>query len=1351
MNSFDPEARFYNNTNYDDDPDARFFNNTNNNDNDDDNFDDPNFDWDLSQNLRQNSNDDDDHNNNNPELSMIQVYRALLSIDEHDRVMLANDTDLSLTGLIQLLFRKVEVKIETRAVYDGMYNGGSRGMVGVRKTRLDDCYPFPFLQGPMGITLPDHLVPTLVNGRVFRRTLNDESFKSGRGDRAYVDWRWLSRFPQGRLVPVQTKSHGAPEVVRAGDRLVVLEINDVETARTVKEMVLSYGPMVVEVTFQYCLDCPFRSTSKTVEEITYRLVLNTESVGFDVVEFFGMIVDMDRSEVCAICLARALCLFRPNGALAKSQKPQNDDDDEYNYVPDPYEVGRSENVAILLKRYRKLKTTNQARGLDATLTVLDPRAKAVTSRIRDRNSVKQNVPATPEERGLETISRDRGLKVEKDVDSALRSPKSTCFRFGTWTAIVFTNKLFLHMPSGISKQSESKLFTSLRTSHADWFYGIPHVQESNGGGDSYGGSNGHGGGHKHSKSPAVSVLDVIEIDGYVGLCAWFTEACGFLLDELMSYRVAIVEGSLAVIVNAQDNNDVLTLVSDTVTEWIKFRRHLAHNMRVSTGTTAKREHWGFILYDLQPKKSGSVPSFDEVELVRTIWKRFVDMEVRDVQTGETKYIPQLGLEIYAQPMPTNIHPFHFVENLNAAAIAKSRARIKTNTQPKTIRWHPLVKDLVRQSRTTLKSVAIEHKRVGVFGVYCEGKVIDYDTADAGVVPSNVEEITLNDLYRDGELRCAELKFHPRLCMASFKQDDLQRGNTTAVEPYISAHMLMEDLLRFGTYTPGARYIVGMEVTYTSTNRIASALVTVSDAPTSPVIAVSHVWGWQKWHIPCRVIGSVCGEYQGQTSSKAINLVLRLLKRGFSVWLDLLCINQQSGADKNAQVKVMGDIYKRAMVVGTGCYFANFNPSEQYTERGWIVQECLKSKWMPVGLVIPQMMTEADLAHVREVLLMRHGGDYPDTANVVEPRIKQANELVTKLWGSLMGSNLIRKKTAAWRELTCLVARLHIFAAMWSAPDPNDLSMLAVSLSRNVSLAKDAWFIWGCQIASDKKVDPTGKVFEIEYSDMGLTLNSWARMTRTGLAAISTDKRTWWPFEAEGTQIASQGLPLQGAVSGAIERTSSSASTSSSKPASTATSSAAAASAERRGSLTKAVTVSRITRPPAVPVTRSPAAPVSRPSGTTTPRSSASANSNKTIDISDPINAILAKVGTRPVRLVMHNVQLSFAGTVVLLITPGVQCRVDELASGDSGEVVDAPINWPAGHEYIIRMSAPVNALSQYLLPTGRRVVHMPTSEKFQYRIEAVVWANVIPENVRKSASQTCELCCVLDEFSLVVK
>ena len=44
------------------------------------------------------------------------------------------------------------------------------------------------------------------------------------------------------------------------------------------------------------------------------------------------------------------------------------------------------------------------------------------------------------------------------------------------------------------------------------------------------------------------------------------------------------------------------------------------------------------------------------------------------------------------------------------------------------------------------------------------------------------------------------------------------------------------------------------------------------------------------------------------------LVLRDLKPSFPIWIDALCINQQSDNERNAQVSMMGDIYSRAAAV-----------------------------------------------------------------------------------------------------------------------------------------------------------------------------------------------------------------------------------------------------------------------------------------------------------------------------------------------------------------------------------------------------------------------------------------------------
>jgi hypothetical protein len=85
-------------------------------------------------------------------------------------------------------------------------------------------------------------------------------------------------------------------------------------------------------------------------------------------------------------------------------------------------------------------------------------------------------------------------------------------------------------------------------------------------------------------------------------------------------------------------------------------------------------------------------------------------------------------------------------------------------------------------------------------------------------------------------------------------------------------------------------------------------IPLNRAHSHPYEALSYVWGYTPGDTEVICDGKVI-----LVSRNCCNALrhLRLMTRERSLWVDSLCINQQSIPEKNQQVKLMGDIYKNA--------------------------------------------------------------------------------------------------------------------------------------------------------------------------------------------------------------------------------------------------------------------------------------------------------------------------------------------------------------------------------------------------------------------------------------------------------
>lgn len=115
-----------------------------------------------------------------------------------------------------------------------------------------------------------------------------------------------------------------------------------------------------------------------------------------------------------------------------------------------------------------------------------------------------------------------------------------------------------------------------------------------------------------------------------------------------------------------------------------------------------------------------------------------------------------------------------------------------------------------------------------------------------------------------------------------------------------------------------------------------------EAPGAAIFAISHRWEGRE-QMQAETWAVVCDEDEPYscllTSAEACHIQLYLgHERCDGVWLDYACINQESGADKNAQISIMGQIYLLCTTVIVGSGLSPTMPPPDYLRRAWCIQE-----------------------------------------------------------------------------------------------------------------------------------------------------------------------------------------------------------------------------------------------------------------------------------------------------------------------------------------------------------------------------------------------------------------------------
>ncbi|ETW05346.1 hypothetical protein H310_04284 [Aphanomyces invadans] len=125
-------------------------------------------------------------------------------------------------------------------------------------------------------------------------------------------------------------------------------------------------------------------------------------------------------------------------------------------------------------------------------------------------------------------------------------------------------------------------------------------------------------------------------------------------------------------------------------------------------------------------------------------------------------------------------------------------------------------------------------------------------------------------------------------------------------------------------------------------------------------AISHRW---QNRAQCDVYTVQCDDEPPYTCElfpdEVVNLEQYVAKLGY-VWLDYVCIDQSSDADKVAQVNIMGQIYANATSIVLGAGLHPTMPPRDYLKRAWCFQERM---FGPIRFVWD--MDAQDLDHLTE--------------------------------------------------------------------------------------------------------------------------------------------------------------------------------------------------------------------------------------------------------------------------------------------------------------------------------------------------------------------------------------------------
>lgn len=107
-----------------------------------------------------------------------------------------------------------------------------------------------------------------------------------------------------------------------------------------------------------------------------------------------------------------------------------------------------------------------------------------------------------------------------------------------------------------------------------------------------------------------------------------------------------------------------------------------------------------------------------------------------------------------------------------------------------------------------------------------------------------------------------------------------------------------------------------------------------------------------------------------TGDEANNLQVYIIKYGPGLWLDYVCINQQSPDDKNAQVSIMGQIYLECCTLVVGPKLSPQMPPRDYTSRAWCVQERMFGSIKFPFLENPALCDPGQLTHFAQSMIWR---------------------------------------------------------------------------------------------------------------------------------------------------------------------------------------------------------------------------------------------------------------------------------------------------------------------------------------------------------------------------------------------
>jgi len=112
-----------------------------------------------------------------------------------------------------------------------------------------------------------------------------------------------------------------------------------------------------------------------------------------------------------------------------------------------------------------------------------------------------------------------------------------------------------------------------------------------------------------------------------------------------------------------------------------------------------------------------------------------------------------------------------------------------------------------------------------------------------------------------------------------------------------------------------------------------------DVPTNKFHALSHRWQNREENTSWTVKVDNEETYECQLENEeAKNLDHYLKTFGQGIWLDYVCINQNSADDKNAQVSIMGQIFLGCCTLVVGPNLSPTMPPDDYCSRAWCIQE-----------------------------------------------------------------------------------------------------------------------------------------------------------------------------------------------------------------------------------------------------------------------------------------------------------------------------------------------------------------------------------------------------------------------------